>query len=426
MSSRPQYLFKRSGSDNYYLRLQPPGRKVIERSLGTPDLKLAEIAAMPLIREHKAFMYQRRPTVTPFWHRAYEPGLRMIGGEQVIATDRELQYLDASGNVIRREPNGSPAELLSPAPLSGVPSFKAYDEAKRVAAPAKNGDEALLDLYITQGSVKTRKPLSDARAKEARAIYRTFKSFADKPLAKCTLADGRAFVAHLIEQAGGVDKIKSATLHRNLVPLVAMVARAISEGKLTCNPFVGCVPNRDDSEDREGFSDADVDLIRVNLHKLDKHDQLLVRLVASTGMDRGEAFSIAGERIENGIRYCLIGTKTEARPRPIPFPEIVLEHLPEKITGPLFTGRKDSASKRVTKFLEGIGVKGVDSDGRTLAPFHSFRHRAATKLRQAKVEPELRYAIGGWKDGNKPNSGWKYGDWPMPDLKEAIDKIGGL
>ena len=169
-----------------------------------------------------------------------------------------------------------------------------------------------------------------------------------------------------------------------------------------------------------------MDLIRANLHKLDRHDQLLLRLVASTGMDRGEAFSIAGERIENGIRYCLIGTKTEARPRPIPFPEIVLEHLPKKITGPLFTGRKDSASKRITKFLEGIGVKGVDSDGRTLAPFHSFRHRAATKLRQAKVEPELRYAIGGWKDGNKPNSGWKYGDWPMPDLKEAIDKIGGL
>src|ERR1039458_1487635 len=91
MSSRPQYLFKRKGSDNWYVRLQPPGQKIVEKSLGTSDLKLAEIAAMPLIREHKTFMYQRRPTVTPFWHRAYEPGLRMIDGEQVIATDRELR-----------------------------------------------------------------------------------------------------------------------------------------------------------------------------------------------------------------------------------------------------------------------------------------------------------------------------------------------
>ena len=124
-----RYLFKRKGSDNWYVRLQPPGQKIVEKSLGTSDLKLAEITAMPLIREHKAFMYQRRPTVTPFWHRAYEPGLRVIDGEQVIATDRELQFLDDGGNVIRREPNGGPAELLSPAPRGG-PSFKAYDDAK--------------------------------------------------------------------------------------------------------------------------------------------------------------------------------------------------------------------------------------------------------------------------------------------------------
>jgi hypothetical protein len=97
-----RYLFKRKGSDNYYVRLQPPGQKVVEKSLGTSDLKLAEIAAMPLIREHKTFMYQRRPTVKPIWHRAYEPGLRIIDGEQVIVTERELLFIDAGGNVVRR------------------------------------------------------------------------------------------------------------------------------------------------------------------------------------------------------------------------------------------------------------------------------------------------------------------------------------
>ena len=109
-----RYLFKRKGSDNWYVRLQPPGQKTVEKSLGTSDLKLAEIAAMPLIREHKAFMYERRPKVTPIWHRAHEPGLRVIDGEQAIVTERELQFLDNSGNVIRREPNGGPAELLTP------------------------------------------------------------------------------------------------------------------------------------------------------------------------------------------------------------------------------------------------------------------------------------------------------------------------
>src|SRR5450759_5684220 len=108
-----RYLFKRKGSDNYYVRLQPPGRKIVERSLGTPDLKLAEIAAADLIKAHKTFMYQRRPTVTVQWHPAYEPGLRMIDGEQVIATDRELQYLDQSGSIVRREPNGGNVDVLT-------------------------------------------------------------------------------------------------------------------------------------------------------------------------------------------------------------------------------------------------------------------------------------------------------------------------
>ena len=33
-----RYLFKRKGSDNWYVRLQPPGQKIVEKSLGTSDL----------------------------------------------------------------------------------------------------------------------------------------------------------------------------------------------------------------------------------------------------------------------------------------------------------------------------------------------------------------------------------------------------
>ena len=63
-----RYLFKRGGSDNWYIRLQPPGQKIVEKSLGTSDVKLAEIAAMPLIRQHKQLMYARRLNSAPARH----------------------------------------------------------------------------------------------------------------------------------------------------------------------------------------------------------------------------------------------------------------------------------------------------------------------------------------------------------------------
>jgi integrase len=421
MSSRPQYLFKRHGSDNWYVRLQPPGRKIVERSLGTPDLKLAEIAAMPLIREHKAFMYQRRPTVTPFWDRAYEPGLRMIDGEQVIATDRELQYLDASGNVIRREPNGSPAELLTPAPLSGKPSFRAYDEVKRPALPVKDGDDALLEKYLEDNGV------TGYREREARNMWHIFKTVVNKPLAKCTRKDGEAIVAYMKDQAGEDEPLKSTTLRRRMVPLVAVVNLAIKNGEpISINPFHGVVGKAGaDSDKRVRFTDDDMVLIRNGLHLLDDSDRLLVRVLATTGIRRGEAFQIADEQIEDGIRFCVIGTKTDASRRRIPFPADLLPHLSPKITGKLFTGRMDTASKRLRDWLTKIGITDPAK-----APMHSFRHRAKRRLINADVRSELINAVGGWSDGMKKNSGEEYGKdednavFSITKVREAIDKIG--
>jgi integrase len=423
VSSRPQYLFKRHGSDNWYVRFQPPGQKIIERSLGTSDLKLAEIAAMPLIREHKAFMYQRRPTVTPFWDRAYEPGLRMIDGEQVIVTERELQYLDASGNVIRREPNGGPAELLTPAPLSGKPSFKVYDDLKRPTPAVKNGDDALLETYIKHNGI------DGYREREARTMWHIFKTVVNKPIAKCTYDDGVAIVDHLIKQAGGEDKIKRATLRRRMVPLVATVNLAIEQGKLgelKINPFGGVVgAHGEDSDKRKRFTDDDMVLIRANLHRLSESDQLLVRVLATTGVRRGEVFEIDNEQIEDGIRFCVVGTKTPQSRRRVPFPTDLLPFLPEKITGQLIPGRLDSASKRLRKWLDKIGITDPAK-----APMHSFRHRAKRRLINADVPGPLIDAVGGWANVMKKNSGDDYGTdddndvFSITKVKEAIDKIG--
>ena len=255
-------------------------------------------------------------------------------------------------------------------------------------------------------------------------MWRIFRTVVDKPLAKCNRDDGRAVVTHLEKEK----PLKSTTLKRYMVPLIATVNSAIDEGKHTgINPFVNCVPDRDDEEERDAFSDDDMKLIRAKLHKLDKNDQLLVRVIATTGIDRGEAFSIASEKIEDGIRYCEVGTKTAHRPRRIPFPKDLLPYLPKKITGPLITGRKDNAGKRLQAWLTDIGVINPN-DGRVIAPMHSFRHRAKNRLRLAVPDTELRDAIGGWTTGKK-NSGRKYGNehgkgYPIAVLRKTIDKIG--
>jgi hypothetical protein len=287
-----RYLFRRGNI--WHLRLQPPGQKAIERSLGTTDVKLAEITAMPLIREHKQLMYARRqarlPRVTNAWVSVHAPGMH----DGFFATERELRDIK-TGAVIG--PNGGPAAILTPAPADG-PSFEAFDAAQaRHSRAVKDGDDELFEQYLKQ---------SDASEKDARDVWHTFKRVVGKPLSKCTRNDGRAVVAALGD-------CKSTTLRRKMVPLIAMANFAIAEGAITFNPFAGTVKLLGDAERRLPFDDDDMKLIRDHLHELDPSNQLLVRVLATTGMRRGEAFQINSEAVENGVRYTVIGTKTEAQ-----------------------------------------------------------------------------------------------------------------
>jgi integrase len=231
-------------------------------------------------------------------------------------------------------------------------------------------------------------------------------------------------VAHLEAEHRKTRKtvIKVATLRRALASLVTVANLA----KVTPNPFHKVLPkvtSENDSDDIDEYSDSDIKVIRKNLHKLCEEDRLLVRLLACTGMNRDEAFQIKKEYVLDGIRYCEIGTKSGARKRRVPFPADLLPHLPAKIDRPLFKGRQDSLTKRIGAFMSDIGVIN-DSDGRKISPLHSFRHRAATRIRLAyPASDELLYAIGGWARGKK-NSSRTYGTFPISVLKEAIDKIG--
>ena len=349
-----------------------------------------------------------------------------------FATERELRDL-ATGKVLG--PNGGPAEILTPAPLDGIPSFEAYDAAKARPTPAvKGSDDDLLETYLKHNGI------TGLPEKQARDIWHIFKTFVNKPIAKCTRDDGRALVAYLEEQAGGEEKIKSATLRRRMVPLVATVNLAIKDGKLTFNPFSSVVPDRDDEDERDPFTEDDIALMRANLHSLSESDQLLVRLLATTGVRRGEAFEIDREEIEDGIRFATIGTKTPQSLRRVPFPADLIVFLPKpKITGQLIPGRMDSAGKRLGKWMYEIGIVGIPDPDKTdedkapgelnKAPMHSFRHRAAQRLRAAIPDESLREAVGGWANGKRKKSSRKYGNkhgagFPITKLKEAIDKIG--
>jgi integrase len=272
-------------------------------------------------------------------------------------------------------------------------------------------DDALLETYIVHAG------LNPLRTKEARAIWATFRRVIDKPLAKCTRDDGRKLLAHLEAQRAG---IKTATLRRILVPLVAAVNLAINEGKHDdINPFMGVVPDRNDSVRRRPFSDDDMELMRANMHKLNDHDQLAVRVLATTGMRRGEAFSVKSEQTESGVRFCVVGTKTEQSLRRVPFPRDLLPHLPEKITRPLFKGSPDAATRRIGIWLRGIGITDPAK-----SPMHSFRHRAQDKLRAAGCPQDIREELLG-HERKTVAAGYGHGS-PVPTLKAWLDKVDGL
>ena len=148
----PQYVFRRGNI--LYVRLQPPGQKLVERSLGTSDPKAAELAAADLIKQHKALMYQRRQTrvasvVHGPWTHEYTPGLYTLpDGGHVMATDTTLTFTDAKGQLVGKpRPNGGPAIYLTGAQLPAAREFKAFDDAHSGAigeGPIENGRPSLL------------------------------------------------------------------------------------------------------------------------------------------------------------------------------------------------------------------------------------------------------------------------------------------
>lgn len=191
-----RYLFQRKEGGNWYVRLQPPGQKLIERSLGTTDHQAAKEAARDLITQHERFMYQRRAArvanvVHGPWTHEYAPGLHTLpDGRTVMATERDLTFSDGT-----RRPNGGPAIYLTGPQLSAAREFQAFDDAydgkigegpiqserPKLVAVKASADDAILETYIKH------KNITGHREREAREMWRIFRTVVGKPFASATV-----------------------------------------------------------------------------------------------------------------------------------------------------------------------------------------------------------------------------------------------
>jgi integrase len=383
------------------------------------DRREAEILAGPLITAHKAALLAARPRVETTWRHKFEPGREHTtpDGGRILATDKELFHIGHNGSIIRTEANGGLAfQLVARQRLSLRGIAEAYLEAdfgdgpaERPKAPTKNGDDALLETYLKHANV------TGYYEREARSVWALYRSLVNKPLKDATRDDGRKLVAHF-ESRG----LKSATIAKKIGWLNAACNLAIKEGRLKFNPFASVVPKRNDKQRRLPLTDADMKEVKRNFARLGESDQLLVRLLASTGMRLSEAFEIDSEEKERGVRYVIVGHKTEQSKRRVPLPADVLPHLPKKITGPLFARDRadpsDAASKRLNRFLDDCGI----TDGRKV--IHSLRHRAQDRLRAAGCPEDVRWVLLG-HEKETVAAGYGVG-FPVSMLKKWIDKIG--
>ena len=186
-------------------------------------------------------------------------------GGSIVATDRELIYLDRSGAVLQDRAERPTQALHSLAVRSPWRELaRATLEADFGGGPArptvatKGDDDKIIDTYI--GHAK----LAPQQEREVRAMWQLFRELCPGVKLKDATRDhGRRLAGHLKEKGN-----KSATIEKKISWLNAAVNFAIKEGTLKFNPFASVVPKSKDALRRLPFSANDMRIIRDNLDKL--------------------------------------------------------------------------------------------------------------------------------------------------------------
>jgi integrase len=338
----------------------------------------------------------------------YEPGRihHLADGRRLLATRDRLFYLGKSDEIIVEEPNGTAVSLSMPI----TPETKREVVEHKRANLKPDADTVILRTWIEHRRIGSRV--------EADA-WRTFQIFkrltSGKQFSNATRGDGRTLAIHLFEKGN-----KSATVDKLVGHLRAAANLAIKERNLDFNPFADVVPRVKDGTKIRFLNDEEMKLVHENMDKLRPEDRLLVIWLATTGMRLSEPFQVQSDDVEEGIRFVTVGTKTESSLRELPIPEVVLSHLPSRISGPLFRETSPQAiagaSKRLNRFLDACGIVGRDK------VVHSLRHRAVRKLRTVGCPEDIREAICG-HDEITMNDHYGRG-FPMTVLKPWVDRIG--
>jgi integrase len=331
MPRKGEYLFKRPGSQNWWLRFQYPeamAKPKVQISLGTPDKGLAEIDALPHIFEHKrTLLFGRWLHGKP--RHLIEPGTEsVIEGARVLATAEELVTFDGFGRVADIKPNKDISHMtLTVPPLPAQRRAVAEMEPIRRKVRGADKDAAILETWIKHRDIDQRV------ARDARGVFALFKELVGgKHFAACARDDGRKLSEHLYGLG-----LKSATVTKKVGFLNSAVNIAIDEGKLKFNPFSKVVAAVKDEKVRLPLDDDDMAAMRAVLPELDDEHRLLWIWLATTGMRLSEPFQVSEEFSAQGVRFVIVGTKSESSERRVPIPDAVIPLLPAKIKGPLFS-----------------------------------------------------------------------------------------
>lgn len=469
--ARPgRYLFQRAGSQNWHLRLQYPseamrsaavtllGREVpakVERSLGTPDRRQAEVLAGPEILEHKRFllafnalmkrgsqqglgsedkavieaaywsMLQRNPIVSIPPEPLHPPGKTVHNGDgtMIIPTAKDLIHLDAAGNQIKTTPNVKPGQI----------GFKVEPTIEPPAAfwRAKTVKSADVDTEIVETWITERNP-AKTHANAARNMLALFKKLhPTKTFATADRDDARAMVVKLVE-LGNV----SATVKSKLSGLVAAVNLEMSQKKprVKFNPFSGVAKKKkEDTTKRLSLTEKDVAVIEARRDLFTDEQWLMWRFCINTGARPAEIYTLQEEHREtlehhpitqekSDIRYIWIDrSKTAASTRRISIPSAVLPLLPAEIKGPMFTEDLGELCRLINVAMQKAGVTSPDpTTGRERKVFYSARHRCKSRLRDASCPDDIRRAIMGHTRDEHDD----YGDeTPLWQIKPWIEYL---
>lgn len=377
------HIRKRSGSKNYYLRLQYPEPMWSEFghermiSLRTADRAEAEMLAAPYIAQHKALLMVREKFAGTFAasgiKRQYDDGETVLAdGTKVIASGPTIITIKPDGTV-KTGVNPLQETFTVKFNSTEIKTLKKGGMTKR-KAPNKCFD--ILDFWISENKVEP------YRAKMAIQNMEDILEMAGNPSPDKLTRDHIRDWAKKQADAGA----KTSTIQAKIASLNAAFNLAVKENKIAKNPFSSLkISVGAESDKRLPIEDDDLVKMRGQYPNMTKQDIFVWRLLCLTGMRLDEAFQISEIKTENGCDYFIVGSKTDSSLRRVPVPAPLTKDFANHSK---LEGTSAACSKRILRAMRNAGI----CENKVV---HSLRHRAKDRLRIAECPTDIQLQLLG-------------------------------